>query len=292
MVQPEGFVDPKHPNKVCELQRSIYGLKQASRSWNKRFDVEIKKISFTQNPDEPCVYLKASGSSVAFLILYVDDILLMGNNVTMLQEVKSWLCKCFSMKDLGEAAYILRIKIIRDRSKRLIALSQSAYLEKTLKKFRMENSKKGYTPMMEKPDYRKSQGAKTPSEQNPSEIHWTAVKTILKYLRNTKDMVLMYGAKPEAELKVSCYADASFQTDKDDTKSQTGSRVLAAAEASMEAVWMRKFIDGLGDVVPSNKRPMEMLCVNEPAIAIAVDPDILKGARHLQRKYHYIREVI
>ncbi|GKC15632.1 hypothetical protein Tco_1012414 [Tanacetum coccineum] len=190
------------------------------------------------------------------------------------------------MKDLGEATCILRIKIIRDRSKRLIALSQSAYLEKILKKFRIENSKKGYTPIMEKPDYRKSQGAKTPSEAH------TAMKTILKYLRNTKDMVLMYGAKPEAELKVSCYADASFQTDKDDTKSQTRIRVLVAAEASMEAVWMRKFIDGLGDVVPSNKRPMEMLYENEPAIAIAADPGILKGARHFQRKYHYIREVI
>ncbi|GJY97359.1 retrotransposon protein, putative, ty1-copia subclass [Tanacetum coccineum] len=123
MVQPEGFVDPKHPNKVCKLQRSIYGLKQASRSWNKRFDVEIKKIGFTQNPDEPCIYLKASGSNVAFLILYVDDILLIGNNVTMLQEVRSWLCKCFSMKELGEATYVLGIKIIRDRSKWLIDLS-------------------------------------------------------------------------------------------------------------------------------------------------------------------------
>ncbi|GJZ01612.1 retrotransposon protein, putative, ty1-copia subclass [Tanacetum coccineum] len=91
MVQPEGFVDPKHPNKVCKLQRSIYGLKQASRSWNKIFDVKIKKIGFTQNPDESCVYLKACGSNVAFLILYVDDIFLIGNNVTMPQEVKSWL---------------------------------------------------------------------------------------------------------------------------------------------------------------------------------------------------------
>ncbi|GJW22965.1 retrotransposon protein, putative, ty1-copia subclass, partial [Tanacetum coccineum] len=304
-----------------------------SRSWNKRFDEEIKKIGFTQNPDEPCVYLKASGSNVAFLVLYVDDILLMGNSVTMLQEVKSWLCKCFSMKDLGEAAYILGIKIIRDRSKRLIALSQSAYLEKILKKFRMENSKKGYTPMMEKPDYRKSQGAKTPTEvqrmlrvpyasaigsimyavrctrpdvafaqnlcsrfqQNLGEIHWTAVKTILKYLRNTKNMVLVYGAKPEDELKVSCYADASFQTDKDDTKSQTGyafvlnggavdwksakqnttamssteAEYIVTAEASMEAVWVRKFINGLGGVMPLNKRPMEMLCDNEPALDIA-----------------------
>ncbi|GKB57043.1 retrotransposon protein, putative, ty1-copia subclass, partial [Tanacetum coccineum] len=113
MVQPEGFVDPKHPNKVCKLQCSIYELKQPSRSWNKRFDVEIKKISFTQNPDEPCVYLKASGSNVAFLIY------------------------------LGQAAYIFGINIICDISKRLIALSQSAYLEKILKSFWMENSKKG-----------------------------------------------------------------------------------------------------------------------------------------------------
>ncbi|GJT75482.1 hypothetical protein Tco_1042207 [Tanacetum coccineum] len=56
--------------------------------------------------------------------------------------------------------------------------------------------------------------------------------------------------------------------------------------------WMRKFIDGLGNVVPSNKRPMEMLCDNDPGIAIVNDPEILKGSRHFQRKYHYIREVI
>ncbi|GJZ22077.1 retrotransposon protein, putative, ty1-copia subclass [Tanacetum coccineum] len=89
MVQPEGFVNPKHPRRVCKLQRSIYRLKQVSRSWNKRFDEEIKRYDFTQNSDEPCVYKKASGSIIVFLILYVDDILLMGNNIPMLQDVKS-----------------------------------------------------------------------------------------------------------------------------------------------------------------------------------------------------------
>ncbi|GJU22486.1 retrotransposon protein, putative, ty1-copia subclass [Tanacetum coccineum] len=268
MVQPERVVDPNHPNKVCKLQRSICGLKQASRSWNKRFDEEIKKIRFTQNPDEPCVYLKASGSNVAFLVLYVDDILLMRNSIAMLQEVKSWLCKCFSIKDLGEAAYILGIKIIRNRPKRLIALSQSAYLEKTLKKFRMENSNKRYTLMMENLDYRKSQ-----------------VKTILKYLRNTKDMVLVYGAKPEDELKKSAKQSTNVMSSIED-------EYIDAAEPLMEAIWMRKFINGLGDVMPSNKRPMEMLCDNEPALAIARDPKILKGARNFQRKYQNIHKVI
>ncbi|GJT91919.1 retrotransposon protein, putative, ty1-copia subclass [Tanacetum coccineum] len=117
MEQPEGIVNPKYPNRVCKLKHSIYGLKQASRQWNKRFDDEMKKFGFTQNCDEPCVYLKASGSNVTFLILYVNDILIMGNNIPMLQDVKSYLGRCFAMKDLGEAAYILGIKIYKDRSR-------------------------------------------------------------------------------------------------------------------------------------------------------------------------------
>ncbi|GKA55088.1 retrotransposon protein, putative, ty1-copia subclass [Tanacetum coccineum] len=119
MVKPEGFIDPNHPKKVCKVQRSIYGLKQASRSCNKRFDEEIKRFGFAQNLDEPCVYQKTSGSNVTFLILYVDDIIIMGNHIPSLQSVKDYLGKCFAMKDLGEAAFILGIKIYRDRSKRV-----------------------------------------------------------------------------------------------------------------------------------------------------------------------------
>nr|GEW76700.1 retrotransposon protein, putative, Ty1-copia subclass [Tanacetum cinerariifolium] len=106
MKQPEGFVNPKYPNRVCKLKRSIYALKQASRQWNKQFDDEIKKFGFTQNRDEPC-YSNAS-------------------------KCKTYLGICFAMKDLREAAYILGIKIYRDRSKRLIGLCQSAYIEKIL----------------------------------------------------------------------------------------------------------------------------------------------------------------
>ena len=109
----------------------------------------IKGFGFVQTYGEACIYKKVSGSSVAFLILYVDDILLIGNDVTLLESVKAYLNKNFSMKDLGEAAYILGIKIYRDRSKRLIGLSQSTYLHKVLKKFRMENSKKGFLPMLQ-----------------------------------------------------------------------------------------------------------------------------------------------
>ncbi|GJR38875.1 retrotransposon protein, putative, ty1-copia subclass [Tanacetum coccineum] len=250
MVQPEGFVDPNHPRKVCKLQRSIYGLKQASRSWNKRFDEEIKRFGFAQNLDEPCVYQKASGSNVTFLILYVDDIIIMGNHIPSLQSVKSYLGKCFAMKDLGESTFILGIKIYRDRTKRLIRLSQSGYMDKILKRFRMDTSKRGYIPMQEKLDLNKTHGASTPEE---------------KYKR----YFLVYGGNPKAELRVDCYCDAGFETDRDDTKSQTG----------------------LG-IVPTINKPIKMFCDNSAALHFAYEPGVQKGARHYHRRYHYVRECI
>ncbi|GKC39459.1 retrotransposon protein, putative, ty1-copia subclass [Tanacetum coccineum] len=321
MVKPKGFINKKYPNRVCKLKRSIYGLKQASRQWNKRFDDEIKKFGFTQNREEPCVYMKASGSNVTFLILYVDDILIMGNHIPMLQDVKSYLGKCFALKDLGEAAYILGIKIYRDRSRRLICLCQSAYIEKILKRFYMENSNRASIPMQEKLKLSKSQGASTPAEvkriTNPGEPHWTAVKNILKYLRNTKDMFLVYGGDIKRELRVSCYTDVGYLTDADDLKSQTGyvfilnggvvdwkstkqsifatssaeAEYIAASDASKEAVWVRKFISGLG-VVPTIEEPIKMYCDNTGAITIANESGITKGARHYRAKVHYLREVI
>ena len=80
MTQPEGFVNPKNAGKICKLQKSIYGLKQASRSWNLRFDEVIKGFGFIKNEEEPCVYKRTSGSALVFLVLYVDDILLLDND--------------------------------------------------------------------------------------------------------------------------------------------------------------------------------------------------------------------
>ncbi|GKA94703.1 retrotransposon protein, putative, ty1-copia subclass [Tanacetum coccineum] len=282
MVQPEGFVDPNHPRKVCKLQRFIYGLKQASRSWNKRFDEEIKIFRFAQNLDEPCVYQKASGSNVTFLILYVDDLIIMGNHIQSLQSVKDYLGRCFAMKDLGEATFIPGIKIYRDRSKRLIGLGQNTYMDKILKRYTMDNSKRGHIPMQERLDLNKTQGASTPKE-----------------------------------VKFDCYCDAGFETDRDDTKSQTeyvfilnGGAVdwksskqstiamsateaeyIAASEAAMKAVWIRKFISGLG-IVPTINEPIRMFCDNSAALHFANEPGDQRGASHCHRRYHYVRKSI
>ncbi|GKC66493.1 retrotransposon protein, putative, ty1-copia subclass [Tanacetum coccineum] len=242
---------------------------QASRHWNKRFDDEIKKFGFTQNCDEPCVYMKASGSNVTFLILYVDSILIMGNHIPMLQGVKAYLGKCFIIKDLGEAAYILGTKIYKDRSRRLIGLCQSAYIVKILKRFYMENSKCGSIPMQEKLKLSKTQGASTPAE--------------VKRMQNNKPI--------STESRVSCYTDAGYLTDVDDLKSQNGYVFVLNGDASKEAVWVRKFIYGLC-VVPTFEEPIKMYCDHTGAITIANESRITKDARHYRAKVYYLHKVI
>ncbi|GJV97734.1 retrotransposon protein, putative, ty1-copia subclass [Tanacetum coccineum] len=130
-------------------------------------------------------------------------------------------------------------------------------------------------------------------------------------------MFLIYGGDTKRELRVSCYTDAGYLTDADDLKSQTGyvfvlnggdvdwkstkqsifatssidAEYIAAFNASKEAVWIRKFIYGLG-VVPTIKEPINMYCDNTRAIAIVKDHGVTKGARHFRTKVHYLRETI
>nr|GEU32185.1 hypothetical protein [Tanacetum cinerariifolium] len=200
-------------------------------------------------------------------------------------------------------------QVYRDRSKRLIGLCKSAYIKKILKIFYMENFKRGSIPMQEKLKLSKSQGASTPAE--------TAVKNILNYLRNTKDMLLIYDGDRKQELRVSCYTDVGYLTDADDLKSQTGyvfvlnggvvdwkstkqsifatssaeAECIVTLDASKKALWVRKFIVRL-EVVPIIEEPIKMYCDNTISITIDNESGITKGSRHYRTKVYYLGKVI
>ncbi|KAL0560594.1 hypothetical protein IC582_001003 [Cucumis melo] len=164
MTQPEGFIKKGQEQKVCKLQKSIYGLKQASRSWNIRFDTTIKSYGFEQNVDEPCVYKKVVNSIVAISVLYVDDILLIGNDVGYFTDIKKWLAMQFEMKDLGNAQYVLGIQIVRNRKNRTLVMYQASYIDKMLFRYKIQNSKKGLLPYRYGIHLSKEQCPKTPQE--------------------------------------------------------------------------------------------------------------------------------
>ena len=102
MIQLEGFTSTDE-SKVCKLKRSIYGLKQALRSWNIYFDKIIKMYGFIRNGEEPCVYKWTSNSVLIFFILYVDDILLPENDIPALQSVKLCVIIIVLYEELGRS---------------------------------------------------------------------------------------------------------------------------------------------------------------------------------------------
>ncbi|KAL4292017.1 hypothetical protein GQ457_14G014490 [Hibiscus cannabinus] len=193
MTQPEGFATPENAGKVCKLQRSIYGLKQASRSWNLRFNDAIKEFGFIRNEDEPCVYKKFSGSIVSFLIL-------------------PGLSYALSMTSRYQA--------------------------------------------------------------NPGEDHWTAVKNILKYLRRTKDVFLVY--EGEEELGVVSWKSSMQNTVAD---SRTKTEYVSASEATKETVWIKEFIPELRVIIS----------IANDAIAQAKEPKSHRRSKHTFKRFYLIR---
>jgi hypothetical protein len=145
--------------------------------------------------------------------------------------------------------------------------------------------------------------------------HWTTVKNILKYLKRTKEMFLVYGG--DEELVVKGYVDAIFNTNADDSKSQLGyvfilnggavswrsskqsvvaastteDEYVAASEAAQEGIWMKEFISELG-VVPSALDPMAIYCDNNGAIANAREPRSHKNSKYIKYRFHIIREYV
>src|SRR3954454_8205170 len=170
-----------------------------------------------------------------------------------------------------------------------------------------------YAMLCTRPDIAHAVSLTRRYQSDPGMEHWTAVKNILKYLKRTKDMFLTYGG--DEELVVTSYTDASWDTDPDDSKSQSGyvfilngaavswrsakqsvvekssteSKYIAASEAAQEAIWMKEFITELG-VVPSALDPLVIYCDNTGAIANAREPRSHKNMKHFKLRFHSIRD--
>ncbi|GJX70441.1 retrotransposon protein, putative, ty1-copia subclass [Tanacetum coccineum] len=254
-------IQSMYDNQVWNLVDTTPSLKTVGCKWifKKKTGMDGKVHTYkSRSEDESSIYVKVSGSVIVFVVLYVDDILLIGNDIPTLQSVKDWLGKCFAMKDLGDAAYILSIKIYKDRTKRLIGLSHDKYLDKILKRFIMENSKKENLPLHNGIKISKDLCLKTDDELDKmSRIPYaSAIGSIMYAMTCTRP-------------------DVSF----------------ALSMASKEAIWMKNFIGDLG-VVPTVQDPIEILCDYESAVALTKEPKDHGKSKHIERKYHFVRSKV
>lgn len=142
---PEGV--PIRPGYCWKLKRSLYGLKQAGRTWNKTFDKALTSLGFVRLNAETCLYVLREGNKVCFLVVYVDDLLLAATDRAFMDNVKSRLRALYKMRDLGQASSVLGIKITRDRAARTVSLGQQHYVDSILKRFGMQECRDYATPM-------------------------------------------------------------------------------------------------------------------------------------------------
>ena len=132
---------------MCKLKRSLYGLKQSPRQWNKRFDSFMLSHGFKRSKYDSCVYIKHVNGSSIYLLLYVDDMLIAAKSKVEITKLKKLLSSEFDMKDLGAAKKILGMEITRDRKSGLLFLSQQNYVKKVLQRFNMQDAKAVSTPI-------------------------------------------------------------------------------------------------------------------------------------------------
>ena len=143
--QSSGFEDPAHPDYVCHLKKSLYGLKQAPRAWYSRMATHLLSLGFAEAKSDTSLFVYQRGSDTAYLLLYVDDIVLTASSTGLLRRIISALQREFAMKDLGELHYFLGMHV--QRSGDGLLLSQQQYMLDILDRAGMAECKPCSTPV-------------------------------------------------------------------------------------------------------------------------------------------------
>lgn len=252
MQQPEGFI--KDTTKVCKLIKSLYGLKQASRVWNQRFNEFIVRKGFKRCEADQCLYTKFENGNVQYILLFVDDMIIVSNTDENVKLIKGMLAKEFDMTDIGKVESYLGIHIQHDRQNGITSLGQPQYMKNLLNKFEMEKCKPATTPMEMglnlsidndivdsegNQPYRQLIGCLIHATQTTrpdlcastfylsrfqhcfTDEHFTQAKRVLRYIQGTQDLKMVYNRDENADILVG-YSDSDWAGDKNDRKSTSG----------------------------------------------------------------------
>ena len=252
MQQPEGYVEGG-PNMACHLHKSLYGLKQAPRAWNSKLKQELESMGFTASEADPGLFVGRFKDGTVYILVYVDDLLVVSNSKSGIQHVISRLQDAFKVRDLGEATYFLGMNIERDRQARTLKLSQERLASDLVNSYGMKESKIKSTPLSTsikltkaieenlldkdtytyshlvgsllylatctRPDISQTVGALARHMANPSTEHWAAAKGVLRYLAGTLKQGIRY---KQSNIGVAGYCDADYASDMDTRRSTTG----------------------------------------------------------------------
>ncbi|KXJ67790.1 hypothetical protein RP20_CCG012118 [Aedes albopictus] len=252
MRQPCGFVQRGSEGKVCRLHRSLYGLKQAARAWNQKLHEELVRQRFQRCDSDPCLYRKQVKGRWCYVLVYVDDLVVVSEDPTMIEALARKLKKSFEISELGDIRYYLGMEVEKDQHGDYF-LSQRKYIREVVESSGLAEAKASKIPL--DPGYIKSDSEGTPLETNteyqkligkvlyiavntrpdistavsilsrktnqPTQEDWTELKRVVRYLKGTADYRLRLSRRGETGT-ITGYSDADWAENRDDRKSHSG----------------------------------------------------------------------
>nr|GEX95505.1 ribonuclease H-like domain-containing protein [Tanacetum cinerariifolium] len=295
----DGFVDSAHPNHVCHLQHSLYGLKQAHQAWFQRFASFITRVGFQRSKTDTSLFVYHKGLDVAYLLLYVDDIVLTASSTALLERIITLLHSEFAMTDLGSLNYFLGISA--QRSKSGLFLSQSKFVEEILERAHMQHCNPCKTPV--------DTESKLGSDGDPTLYRCSS--RILRYVRGTINHGLQLHVSSTSQL--TAYTDADWTGCPVTRRSTSGygvflgdnllswsakrqvtlSRFSAEAEyrgvANAETAWLRNLLLELH--APLSTATL-VYCDNVSAVYLSTNPVQHQRTKHIEIDIHFVREYV
>ncbi|RVW75728.1 Retrovirus-related Pol polyprotein from transposon RE1 [Vitis vinifera] len=236
-------------NKVCHLRRALYGLKQAPRAWFAKFSSTIFRLGYTTSPYDSALFLRRTDKGTILLLLYVDDMIITGDDLSGIQELKDFLSQQFEMKDLGHLSYFLGLEITHSTDG--LYITQAKYASDLLSQAGLTDSKTVDTPVelnahltpsggkplsnpslyrrlvgslvyltVTRPDISYAVHQVSQYLSAPRSTHYAAVLRILRYLKGTLFHGLFYSA--QSPLVLRAFSDSDWARDPTDRRSTTG----------------------------------------------------------------------
>ncbi|CAJ2668206.1 unnamed protein product [Trifolium pratense] len=340
------FLHGKYTNdkyKVYKLKKALYGLKQAPRAWYNKIESYFVQESFTKCPYEHTLFIKHEREGKILIVsLYVDDLIYTGNDEEMFESFKRSMKSKFAMTDLGKMRYFLGVEI--KQAEKGIFIYQQKYAQDILIRFGMENCNKVCSPIVTGCKLTKNEGGKLVNAteyrqmigclmyllatrpdlafsvclvarymDRPTELHLAAVKRILRYLKGTINLGILY-QRNQGELKLQGWTDSDYAGDLDGRKSTSGyvfmygngpiswsskkqaivtlstteAEFVAAASSACQAVWLRRILDQLGQTQVGET---VILCDNSSSIKLSKNPVLHGKCKHIDVRYHFLRDL-
>ncbi|GJU83107.1 ribonuclease H-like domain-containing protein [Tanacetum coccineum] len=284
MYQPPGFVDSCFPHHVCQLQHSLYGLKQTHRAWFQRFASYALRVGFSSSRCDSSLFIYQHGSEVAYLLIYVDDIVLTASSTDLLSRIISSLHKEFDMTDLGALNYFLGISVTRNSID--MFLSQKKYAFKLLKRAHMANCNPTWTPA----DTESKLGSDGDPISDPT-LYRSLAGSLVAYTdadwagcpttrRSTSGYCVFLGDNPlswSAKRQHTLY------------RSSAEAEYRGVANVVAETAWLRNLLKELHTPLLSATL---VYCDNVSAIYMTTNPVQHQRTKHIGIDIHFVRDMV